>query len=109
MVPLDWSDLNRPDLFLGASEPQLQEISVFHPSPTSVATIQHFRENPRLSKSFVNVHRDGIPPEDLASFPCCNPSSSLPATESVSTVLTTAGSLSLILVLSPKLERFDWT
>jgi hypothetical protein len=75
----------------------------------SVTTIQHLRENAELSKSFVNVHRDGIPPEDLVSFSCVDVGASLPTTERVSTVLTTAGSLSLSLDSSLKLIRSDWT
>jgi hypothetical protein len=68
---------------------------MFHPSPANVTTIQHFQENTKLSKSFVYVHRDGIPLEDLASFSCTDAGTSLPTTESISTVFTTAGSLSL--------------
>ncbi|MHA1137689.1 MAG: hypothetical protein ACTSSE_14505 [Candidatus Thorarchaeota archaeon] len=71
----------------------MNEISMFSPSLAS----------------FVNYHRDGIHPEDLASFSCLNVGTSLPATESVSTVFTTAGSLSLSPVPSLKLARSDWT
>ncbi len=67
------------------------DVPMFHPSPASVTTPQTHNES-KVSKSIVNVHWDGIPPEDLASFSCLNAGSSLPATESVSTVLTTAGS-----------------
>jgi hypothetical protein len=74
-----------------AREPQLQETSMFYPSLASVTTIQHFQENAKLSKSFANVHRDGIPPEDLASFSCTDTEASPSVTESISTVLTTAG------------------
>jgi hypothetical protein len=81
---------------------------MFHLSPASVTTLQIQKEF-TISKSFVDVHRDGIPPEDLASFSCTDAGTSLPATVSVSTVLTTAGSLSLISILSPKSERSDWT
>ncbi|MHA1390461.1 MAG: hypothetical protein ACTSR9_18755, partial [Candidatus Thorarchaeota archaeon] len=60
-------------------------------------------------KSFVNIHRDGIPPEDLVSFSCITAEASLPATASVSTVLATARSLSLSLAPSLKLARSDRT
>jgi hypothetical protein len=82
---------------------------VFYLSPAGVTTIQYFQENARLSKSIVNNHQDGIPLENLASFSCTDAGSSLPATASVSTVLTTAGSLSLSLVPSLKLARSDGT
>ncbi|MGY5858010.1 MAG: hypothetical protein RTU63_01475 [Candidatus Thorarchaeota archaeon] len=62
-----------------------------------------------FSKIFVSVHRDGIPPEDLASFPCTTAGTSLPTTESISTVLTTAGSLSLSPISSLKPARSVWT
>ena len=80
---------------------------MFHPSPASVTTSSYFRRNTKISKSFVNVHRDGIPPEDLASFSCLDAGTSLPVTERISTVLTTAGSLSLSPVPSLKLARSD--
>jgi hypothetical protein len=77
---------------------------MFHPSLASVTTSQILVEF-AISKSIVNYHRDGIPPEDLASFSCADVGSSLPTTESVSTVLTTAGSSSLFPVSSLKLVR----
>jgi len=67
------------------------DVPMFHPSLASVTTPQTHNES-RVSKSIVNVHWDEIPPEDLASFSCLNVDSSLPATASISTVLTTAGS-----------------
>jgi hypothetical protein len=78
---------------------------VFRPSPASVATIQHFQENAKLSRNIVDYHRDGIPPVVLAFFSCVCVGASLPTTERVSTVLATAGSLSSFPDSSLKLRR----
>jgi hypothetical protein len=97
------------DLNLRMNESQLKETSMFSPSLASVTTTQHSLENAKLSKSIVNTHRDGIPPEDLAFFSCSSAGTSHPTTARVSTVLTTAGSSSLSPAPSLKLARSDWT
>ena len=84
--------------------PQLQEISVFYPSLASVTTMQILLQF-AFSKIFVSVHRDGIPPEDLASFPCTTAGTSLPTTESISTVLTETSEVRLDKVNSRGLPR----
>jgi hypothetical protein len=78
-------------LTLTMSEPQLQETYAFYPSPASVTT-PNSPVDYRVSKGFVRVHRDGIPPTVLASFSCRTLVVSVPVTVSISASFPTAWS-----------------